>query len=90
MHIEIEKSYILEEINKIPNHYRAKNDNIKLYRETLELVSNNLGSSNAELNFQVMETTAKLMQILGDNLDTKAVDHILSKTKPIFSEYKVP
>ena len=54
------------------------------------MVSNNLGSSNAELNFQVIETTGKVMKIIGENLDNKIVDHILSKTKPIFSEYKVP
>ena len=30
------------------------------------------------------------MRILGDNLDAKAAEYILNKTKPIFSEYKVP
>lgn len=54
LHIEIEKSYILEQINKIPNTYRLGQNNVKLYRETLEHVANNLGSSNAELNYQVM------------------------------------
>lgn len=53
-------------------------------------MANNLGSSNAELNFQVIETTGKLMKIIGENLDNKIVEHILSKTKPIFSEHKVP
>lgn len=38
----------------------------------LEHVTSNLGSSNAELNFQVMETTAKVMRILDNNLDLKA------------------
>mgnify|MGYP000844672047 FL=1 len=37
-----------------------------------------------------METTAKVMRILDNNLDLKAAENILIKTKPIFSEYKVP
>ena len=53
-------------------------------------MANNLGSSNAELNFQVMTTTNKVMKILGDNLDAKAAEYILAKAKPIFAEYKVP
>lgn len=90
LHIEIDKAYILEQINKIPDHYRAGKDNVKIYRETLEHVANNLGSSNAELNFQVISTTNKVMKILGENLDAKAAEYILGKAKPIFAEYKVP
>jgi hypothetical protein len=71
LHIEIDKAYILEQFNRIPDAYRAGKDNIKLYKETLEHVANNLGSSNAELNFQVMSTTNKVMKILADNLDAK-------------------
>jgi len=32
-----------------------------------------------------METTTKIMRIIDDNLDAKAAEYILNKTKPIFS-----
>ena len=88
--LEIEKGYILEQINRIPENYKPNKENLNVFRQTLELVSNNLGSSNAELSYKVNECTTKLLKILADTLDAKTVDHILSKSKPIFSEYKVP
>lgn len=32
LHIEIEKAYILEQINNIPSTYKVGKENVKLYR----------------------------------------------------------
>ena len=88
--IEVEKIYIIETLKCFGKQQSVNSDVHRSLENVIRQCSENLGSSNYELNIKAVETIDHLLEIMGSKCPPKLMEELLDRSKLLLGEGRIP